>query len=459
MLLLAAAGAVAVPSAAAQSVSRGAWSFVSSPALHPPAVTVTTAQPNATAGDIFVAPIAYGPMVGQWGPLILDGRGNPVWVHPLPHHVLGMDFRPQVYRGAPVLTWWQGGVSGQGIGTGEDVILDSSYRQVARVHAGNGFSADLHDFKITPKGTAYLTAYKPVRWHGGELWDSVVQEVDIRTGRVLFQWDPLRSVNPSESYTTPVSGWIWDAYHVNSVDFDSAGNLLISARNTWTIYDVSRRTGRILWRLGGKRSNFKLEPGVRFAYQHHARSLATNQISLFDNEAVPKVGSQSRALIVRLDVVHRAAHLVRAYLHPGGVLAGSQGDTQVLSSGNVFVGWGQSPYLSEYTSDGRLVYDAQFPSKDESYRSYRAVWTGRPHSRPALVAQAGSGLFASWNGETGIAAWRALAGSSPGSLRPVTTAPSQGFETNISAGGGPYFRVEALDAAGHVLGSSAVVHQ
>jgi hypothetical protein len=457
-LILAAALALASgPAAQAQTSGQGVWSFVSSPRLHPPAVAVTAAQPGTADGDLFVAPIAVSHMLGQPGPLIFDGQGNPVWAHPLRRGV-AMDFRPQMYLGRPVLTWWQGTVSSQGIGTGEGVIVDGSYRQVARVRAGNGFAADLHEFRITGRGTALITAYKAVRWHGYELWDSVVQEVDIRTGRVWWQWDPLRHVPLWQSYTQPVKGWIWDPYHVNSVDVDSAGNLLISARNTWAAYKVNRRSGRILWQLGGKASTFKLEPGVRFAYQHHIRFQPNDDVSLFDDGAAPKVESLSRGLVVHLDLVHRAAHLVRAYSHPG-LLAGSQGSMQVLANGDAFVGWGQVPYLSEYSPDGRLLFDAHFYGSDESYRAYRMRWVGRPRSLPALAVQGGT-LYASWNGETGIAAWQVLAGSRPDRLAPLGSVQRAGFETGIRAGdAGPYYAVRALDARGGALGTSPVVRR
>ena len=54
---------------------------------------------------------------------------------------------------------------------------------------------------------------------------------------------------------------LYDYLHLNSVEVDTDGNLLISARNTWTVYKVDRSTGAVLWRLGGKRSDFTIGPG------------------------------------------------------------------------------------------------------------------------------------------------------------------------------------------------------
>ena len=456
------------PAATAQTNAGGAWSFVSSPRLHPPSVRITTNSPGTAPGYVFLAPIvAGGKMLGAPGPLIVDNQGNPVYSRPLPRGLKAANFRAQTYRGQPVLTWWQGTISSQGIGNGTDVILDSSYHVIATVRAGNGYTADLHEFVITPQNTALISAYKQVRLdlsgccHGsrnGVLWDSVVQEVDIATGRVLWQWDPLQHVRLRESYTVPVSGMTWDPYHLNSIDLDSAGNVLVSMRNTWAVYKIRQRTGGIYWRLGGKATTFKLEPGVRFAWQHNATFQSNGNVALFDDEAAPKVGSLSRGLVVRLDTVHRAAHVAAAYTHPG-VLAGSQGSTEVLPNGNVFEGWGQVPYFSEYTSDERLVFDGHFHGQDESYRAYRMPWVGRPTHGPALTVS-GSTLYGSWNGETGIARWQVLAGPSASQLSSVGTVASRGFETTIDPRNpGPYFQLRALDAAGGVLGSSAVVHE
>src|SRR5204863_9360513 len=93
-----------------------------------------------------------------------------------------------------------------------------------------------------------------------------------------------------------------DYFHVNSIDVDTDGNLLVSARNTHAVYKLKRRTGAILWRLGGKRSDFAMGPGTRFAWQHDARRRPDGTVSLFDNEAAPQVRAQSRGLVLRLNM-------------------------------------------------------------------------------------------------------------------------------------------------------------
>lgn len=192
-----------------------------------------------------------------------------------------------------MLTWWQGIVSTRGYGEGEDAIYDSAYRHIATVKADDGYTADLYDFVITRQGTALITAYNPVHMNltsvggprDGTALDGVVQELDIRTGLMLFEWHSLGNVALTESYAKPAADGLFDYFHINSVALDSDGNLIVSARNTWTIYKINRHTGKIMWRLHGKKSSFKMGAATRFAYQHDARRQPDGTITLFDNGA------------------------------------------------------------------------------------------------------------------------------------------------------------------------------
>jgi Arylsulfotransferase (ASST) len=142
---------------------------------------------------------------GEHGPMIIDDLGQLVWFG---KYTSARDFKMQYYRGRPVLTWWEGKVTA-GHGNGEYVIFDGSYREVARVRAGNGYRGDLHEFLITPEDTALLVAYAPARTNlspiggpkEGMAWEGIVQEVDIESGNVIFEWQSLEHVGIEESYT------------------------------------------------------------------------------------------------------------------------------------------------------------------------------------------------------------------------------------------------------------------
>jgi hypothetical protein len=394
-----------------------------------------------------------------------------VWFHPGSEVT---DFRVQTYRGKPVLTWWEGPSTAPILGTGfgSYVIMDTRYREIAHVQAGFGpNTGDLHEFQLTPKGTALVTAYRIVHGNlssiGGpadaRVADSMFQEVDVATGKVLFTWHSIGHVGFGESYDpvpakdAPLSAPVWDYFHVNSIELLPNGNYLISARNTWGVYEIDRKTGKVLWRLGGKKSSFEMGKGTRFAWQHDARLRPDGTMTIFDDEGAPPEAPLSRAIRLRLDAKAHTATLVRADTVPG-VLTSSQGNVQELPNGDVFVGWGAVPHYTEFDAKGRIVYDATFSAGADSYRAYRFPWVGKPTTRPAIAVGDDGTVYASWNGATAVARWRVVAGADAEDLHEVGGGAKTGFETALTATTvEPYLAVQALDARGNVLGQSAVV--
>ncbi|WP_416984461.1 arylsulfotransferase family protein [Streptomyces sp. T028] len=480
------------------------WSFISEPGLHPQRVKVTAHRPGTARGKIFVGPYAIGAaVVGQTGALISENSGDPVWFRPLSSPDLqNADFRVQTYhhprsgKAQRVLTWWQGSIAipptytnlpgGAPEPGGCYYVYDDHYRLITTVSAHHGFNADEHEFLLTRRGTALFIATKPVpmdlRPYGGAengaILDSEIQEVDLETGKLVFSWDLLDHLDPADSQVpasdAATSGGVWDPYHLNSIDEGPGGELLISLRNFWAIYDISKKTGKIRWQLGGKKSDFTLGSNADFYWQHDARFRPGNKISMFDdgccNQPDGTPEQESHGLILDLDFDHRRATAARTYYHQPPLFSASQGNTQALPNGNEFIGWGQSSYYSEYAGAGstegngsrNLLYDAQLPGSNISYRAFRNTWVGKPYYPPSAAAKTEnrhSVVHASWNGSTQTTAWRVLAGRNPDSLSVVVRhAKRTGFETAILTDNpGPYFQVEALDEKGHVLKSSAIV--
>jgi hypothetical protein len=444
-------------------------SFVTQPGLHPPSVQVNTPAPASGLGDVFISP-NHG--AGQWGPMIIDGAGQLVWFQPMPSGSTAMNFELESYEGKPALVWWQGYLSRLGFGLGTDEIYNSSYQPIARVGAGNGYSADLHEMQITPQGSAFITVYSFVRAdlssgggpRQGILLDSILQEVDIKTGLVMFEWHAYGHVPLLDSYAAPGSG-PWDYFHVNSVSFDpwNDGNFIISSRNTWAAYEVSYHTGAILWRLGGKRPTFRMGSGTGTAWQHDVRWQPDRTLTIFDNGSAPKVHSQSREIHVRIDWPHRAVSLVDRHVHTPALLSGSQGDSDTLPDGDVLIGWGEEPYITEFSPSGEVVFDARLPAPGQSYRAYRLPWSATPASPPSVAVRPGAPgsvtVYASWNGATGVRSWRVLGGDSAGNLGPLADVTRTGFETVIPLPAAhPWFAVQALGADGQVLGTSSPAH-
>ncbi len=444
--------------------------YLSAPALTPSTLTVTTpAQPGAAPGDLFLAPYQGK---GSPGPMIVNQQGQLVWFHPLPGHDVATNFQVQQYQGKPVLTWWQGRVLQVGFGQGEDVIYNTSYQPVATIRAGNGYHADLHEILLTPQGTAWIDAFDPIHMnlssaHGsadGILTDSVVQEIDIKTGLVMWEWHAFGHIPLGDSFNPPQrSSYPWDYIHVNSIDPGCCGDVLLSARNSWTLYDVNLHSGGFRWRLGGPHSNFRLEPGTRFYWQHDAEFQPGGLISVFDNGSDPPKEHQSRGLLLDPNTDTHTVTLVKAFTNPTKtLLAESQGNTLSLPGGDWLMGYGGLPNLTEYNSSGGVLLDATLGKSVQDFRSYLSPWSAQPTTPPALAVRAGAAagtvsVAASWNGATDVASWRALTGSSPTSLAPAASAAPTGFETVIQVPDAAYVAVQALAASGAVLGTSAVV--
>jgi len=435
--------------------------FRSRPDLAPAAIRIFRNSRRAARGDLFLG--AQSSPV-QDGPEIRDSRGRLIWYEPVPANDYVSDFRTQKLLGVPVLTWWQGFVR-QGVGVGEEVIADNKYHALAVLSGGNGIHPDLHEFRISRRGTALMTAFNPIWWNersvGGParaiVRDAVVQEIDIATGLVMYQWDALDHIPLSASYKPRFKNihHPWDFFHVNSVQDLGDGNLFVSARNTWAAYKLDHRTGKVLWTLGGKRSSFKMGRGAGFAFQHDAELQPHNVVSMFDDGAGPPIiHKQSRVLGLRLNFARKTASVAFSFTHTPLILSYFEGGTQRLPNGDYFAGWGSDPHFTEFSRGGQLVFDARFVADSFHDRAYRLRWSATPDTSPSVAASRRgrrTTVYASWNGATGVRSWRVLAGPSPTSLRSVRSARWRGFETAISISAASWVAVVALDGHGHPI--------
>ena len=465
--------------------TKGAYTFVSAPDLHPPKLQLGIADPalaKPLPGDIMLAnfyDLIHRPMVGQSGPLIVDGKLQPVWFRPVPTNVVASNLAAQTYRGKPVLTWWQGVVTATGqISSGEDVVVDQHYQRVATLTGADGWVITLHELVIRGDD-AWVTANKNLRANlshyggvnDGTLDDSAVQEYDLRTGRLIYTWDADGHIPLSSSYTQPPpNGFPWDAYHANSISLRPDGTFVVSMRNTWAAYLVDPRTGDIEWTLGGKRSSFALPRAGEFQWQHDVELHGDGVVTLFDDHCCEITGAgqflaptgASRGLALKLDpATHTASEVVRQTVRQQPARPSTReymGNLERLPGGDVFVGWGQAPFFSELSAQGKLILDGIMPSPDISYRALvQSGGSGEPLTPPSGAARdperwLPTTVYASWNGATKVASWRVLAGSP---VKAVASARRSGFETAIRIRGRyTRFHLEALDAGGRVIGTS-----
>lgn len=465
--------ATALHSYNAGTVKNGLVRFRSRPDLLAPHVTVDVPR-QGKHDALVVTEIHDGD--SQSGPLIINQSGDIVWFLPLSPQPSSEHraFNVQVteYQGKPVLAWFQGAVVA-GHGQGSYLLVDTNYKQVAQINGQNGLQGDLHEFVLTPQGTALFTAYGTAQTtvaingtsQNVSYWYGVVQEVDVASGKLLFQWRSDDHVPVTDSYVDPtvLLGGSWDYFHINAISIDPTdGNLVISGRNTWACYKVDRSTGNVIWQLGGKNNNFSMGPGTEFAFQHDVKLHPGGLMSIFDNEGgPPQEASQSKGLLLNIDESAQSVTLKQQFTHKPPVYSSALGSVQPLGGGRWFMGWGRSPYFTEYAANGKVMFDGYLSGGGSSYRAFLQDWHGTPTVPPAVAVErhgGGATVFASWNGATELSRWIVHGGDSPTQLASLGTAESVGFETGITLPSAPaYVAVSACNAAGHPLATSAPI--
>jgi hypothetical protein len=304
--------------------------------------------------------------------------------------------------------------------------------------------------------------------YNGSMIDAAVQEYNLKTGKLLYTWDALKHISLNDSQATlPTNGFPWDAYHVNSIQLLGNGKMLVSMRDTWAVYLINIRTGRILWTLGGRHSDFKFAPGADFSWQHDVRAYSGSKLlTMFDDHCCQETGggtyvsptAPSRGLVLKVNTATHTATATATYSHGSNFDAQYMGSLEPLPGGDEFVGWGSEQNFTEYTASGHMILDGFLPYPDISYRTSVEPWVGLPLYPPAGAALHRNGrttVYASWNGATRVLSWRVLGGSGAGALHPVAAVAKRGFETRIAVpSGDTSFRVEALDGHGRVIGTS-----
>jgi hypothetical protein len=455
--------------------------------------------------DLYTLITPRGWAVPEASATILDQEGRLVWS--IGGYEQIYNLMVQKYLGQQYLTFWAGNDAVGGHGAGfyymvssqnrklqcsiEHKQLDTSYREIFKIPAAGGLDADLHDFVITEDGTALMTVYEIItadlsslgKSTQGRLWDCLIQEVDLSTGILLFQWRASEHYAVTDSYRDIGDDGVWgkafDFFHINSIDKDDKGNYLVSSRYMHTVTYISADTGQIVWVLGGKRNMFTdLSNGkaTNFAYQHDARwNQDFTTVSLFDNsidDAHTDIAPYTRGIRIKVDQEQMTAELLVEYINPHQIKSVSQGSLQILSNGNVFMGYGNSAAFTEYASNGTVLCDVHFGPENgfgggsvQSYRAHKSEWHGWPTSPPSVtILQNAIGdwnLYVSWNGATEVSAW--ILQGAVDSEAPEDTwtdleyIPKSEFETRfpISQVYPQYLRVLGVDAKDMVLGVSS----
>jgi MFS family permease len=454
------------------ALNNKVWSFASAPNLHPPKLRVDT--PHTLDGYVMTTnfyDVSKPPILGQSGPLILDSKLDPVWFEPVPLQDVADNLHVQTYQGKPVLTYWQGQVTSTGlINSGTDIVVNQHYQPVARITGQNGWTLTMHEMVI--KGDdAWVTVNRNAPHNlssvggvnNGVIVDSGVQEINLTTGKAVYTWDALDHISYDQSKVTlPSNGYPWDAYHINALELEPHDDMLISLRDTSAIYLVSIKTGKVIWTLGGKDSDFKVPSADHFEWQHDAKLIdGGTEVSMFDDHCCDITGSgtylaptgPSRGLVLKLDMSNHTVTQAAQYKLGNLIHSEYMGNTQQLPDGDTFIGWGQAPYIAEFNNKSATpIFLGEYPAPDIAYRSYLQKWVGMPLTSPSAVI-AGGKIDVSWNGATQVAKWRVLSRSG----QTLATTARDGFETDISVSGSATGgKVQALDAAGQVIGTGQI---
>ncbi|KKK24219.1 hypothetical protein AOCH_004476 [Aspergillus ochraceoroseus] len=419
---------------------------------------------RVSAGFFFVAPywnFIVDPPVNRWmpcqmGPHIYDADGHLVWSGACQfgdHNVF--DFRMTdniddqqhlTFVKAHSFNWDS---------KGEAYVLNHKYEIENIVGVTNQLPTfDTHEFRVLDGGrSALVTQYRGAQRSFADFsrsseysWviEGGLLELDMDTGEVLYDWNSAQELSLSESYqlhpdaVPDPNPQGHDFLHVNSVDKDSLGNYLLSARYTSTIYYISAAEHRILWRLGGKKSDFTMD--FTFSGQHDARFRFTNSthmiLSLFNNGGVDEYHDEdcSSGLIVLLDLQSKHATRLGYLPRPDKGLTPSRGNFQFLPNGNYLLNWVNGGYMTEFSPDGQVSW--------------------KPASTRTATPRYMTLVYTSWNGATDIVEWVFYAqhNRSAPAVR-IGSASKIGFETVFSTPG--YFdwiSVEAIDLYGKVLG-------
>ena len=402
-----------------------------------------------------------------------ERQGTLIWTG---NYTEPFDFRTQTYKGEPVLTFWSGQLM-DGYGLGTYYILNQSYAEIAHFSPVGYDGGDLHEFSITDNDTALIIIYTPAPANlssvGGDengwIYDGVFQEIDIETGELRFEWNASTHVPVNETYNErgdagSSEGSPWDYFHMNSVQKDHNGDFLVSARVMDCVYKISGVDGSIIWKFGGKASDFDVADEAAFAYQHDARWLNEEQtrMTLFNNGPTSDTG-HSRGFLLEVNYDNMTVQLLREFHNEAQTFGQFEGSLQALDPSdentNFFLGYGSEPFFAEFDSDGNLLLDVQFGATNvvNNYRAYKLAWQGKPTTLPDIhFDNDENNAYFSWNGATDVEQWVLYtANSTNGTWVQAAAVNRTGFETTFNLNDvslDTYVRAKAVNADGDSLG-------
>ncbi|HRJ05528.1 MAG TPA: aryl-sulfate sulfotransferase [Ignavibacteria bacterium] len=334
-----------------------------------PPVTVNYSN-NPSPGNILMSNIVFNVQIPNTPHLlILNNDASHVFTRQLSAQVFDFNRQPN----GNFTYFYRNG--------GKYYEIDTNYNLTDSFYTGNGYLTDIHELRVLPNRHALLMSYdKQVVdmsqiVQGGnpaaQVTGLIIQEID-ENKNVVFQWRSWDHIPITDAtYEDFLSDEI-DYIHGNAIELDNDGNIMISSRHLDEITKISRSTGNIIWRLGGKQNQFIFQNDpFRFSHQHGIRRLLNGNILMFDNGNF-HIPAESRAVEYILDEVNKIATKMWEYKNTPVIYGNAMGFAQRLENGNTLISWGSTnPTVTEVKPDGSKALEMNLPVGVFSYRVFK----------------------------------------------------------------------------------------
>ncbi len=276
------------------------------------------------------------------------------------------------------------------------IIFDENFDIVDSVKVPSPMNTDFHDIILLANGNYLLIGSDEIyvdmslKVQNGNQHATILDWslIEVNSANnVVFQWrlsDHFDVTDATEDID--LTQRVIDPFHINSINEDSDGNLIISSRHMDEVTKINKQTGAIIWRIGGTAcrnnqftfTNDTYQNYTGFSHQHDAHILPNGHLILFDNGNL-KPTPYSRAVEYVLNTSNMTATKVFEYRNSPDIYVETMGNVQRLPNGNTLIGWTGGDLANthlvatEVTSSGTKVFEISHPTYI-SYRVTRSVF-------------------------------------------------------------------------------------
>jgi hypothetical protein len=394
--------------------------------------------------------------------MILDNSGAPVWYK---RGSAAHDFKVQKNA---IITW--GNFQG----------YDQNFNYLRSFGAVNGYSTDSHELQVLENGhylllgirneTVDMTRYVPDGKPDATVRETILQEFTPE-GDLIFQWRAWDNYDirlmEFWSYSDFPNSQSIRFTHMNAIDVDTDGHLLVSSKRVSEVTKINRHTGEVIWRLGSghptdpnqdpyldQRLTILNDPLGQFDVQHDIRVVGKNRYTVFDNHWLDS-SPNSRAVEYEVDPNEMTATMVWQYQEDPPYESHHMGNAQRLPNGNTLINWVETdlPKVTEVRPDGTKAFEMNWVAgNSKSYRVFRFPWEGMVEAPYLVVESAPDNITLIFNkfGDPNVAYYRIYGGTTPQPTTVIATSTStlkrlfEGLENGLQY----YFRVTAVDFHG-----------